>query len=116
MATDKPVTPAERDLADMLTALIHLHSAIGVLAGNLPPEKAQQLAKELALSKSAIGSIINRHDPQSPEFGENDDGCVTFITDLPSDFRFSEPPDSSGPTVVLTKPFPPAPPRPPGTK
>lgn len=94
MATDEPVTPADRDLADVLTAIVHLHSAIGVLAGSLPPEKAKQLAKELSLVKSAIGSIIHRHDPQSVEFGEN----------------------SGGQTVVLTKPFPPAPPRPPGTK
>lgn len=117
MATDEPVTPSDRDLSDVTEAIVHLYEAIGVLAGSLPPGKAKQLvAHELSIAKSAIGSIIKRHDPQSVEFGENDDGCVTFITDLPVDFRLSDPPNEGTIAVSLGKPFPPAPPRPPGTK
>lgn len=104
----------DKDLADVLIALTHISEAIDELGKKLPDARTARLLKSQVGLSAAIISIVKRHAPKPVEFSERDDGCMEFITDLP--LVFDDTDGKKNPSVSLTNPCPPPPPRPPSAK
>lgn len=95
------------DLADVIKAICCLSDAIKVVGKHLPPASAQHLAEAHQGVVAALTSIANRHDPQPVEFSEADNGCVSFITNIP--FVLDDPQRNKSFSVAQARPTPPRP-------